>query len=52
MKCAKSGKKCGECESNPNCEIYSERYVLMKQLKKLSKVQDETNTILDAILNK
>ena len=50
LKCAYSEVKCKLCEKNPDCRIYSERYVLIKQLKKLRKLLEETQIILKAVL--
>jgi len=52
LKCAKSAKPCKECEDNPDCQVYSERYVLTKQLEKLRKVLEETQIILKAVLER
>ena len=52
LKCAKSAKPCKECEDNPDCQVYSERYVLTKQLEKLRKVLEETQAILKAVLER
>jgi len=52
MMCGLSEIECKECEQNPSCQIYSERYVLTKQAKKLLKVLRETETIAKAIVKK
>jgi hypothetical protein len=52
VKCKKSDKPCERCEDNPDCPIYSERYVLVKQLRKLRSNLEETQTILKAVLEK
>jgi len=52
MKCALSEVECQECEENPSCQIYSERYVLKDQLKKLRKTLGDSLTIIDSILKK
>jgi len=52
LKCGFSDKPCSRCERNPSCPIYSERYVLFKQLKRLNVVLDDSLTITKAILNK
>ena len=50
LRCAKSEKSCEECEQNPECKVYSERYVLREQLRKLKKLLEDTLTIVKAIL--
>jgi len=50
LKCALSEKPCHECELNPDCVMYGERYVLQEQLKRLSKSIGDTSTMIRAIL--
>lgn len=50
LKCGYSEVDCPKCEKNPDCKMYSERYVLRKDLKILRKRLQDTLTILNAIL--
>jgi hypothetical protein len=52
LKCARSQVACRECEWNPYCFMYSERYVLAKELKRLSNVLDDARIIIKTIMEK
>ena len=52
VKCALSDKRCQECERNPDCLMYTDRYVLVGQLKKLQKNLEDTEVIVKAILKR
>jgi len=50
LKCGYSEVECKVCERNPDCPIYTDWYVLQKQLKKFKKELEDTWTIVKAIL--
>ena len=52
MRCARPGKPCRECELNTECEIYNDRYVLMRELKKLRKNLEDALIVVKAVTGK
>jgi hypothetical protein len=52
LRCALSQIGCRECERNPDCAMYSERYVLVRGLRRLDDNLSDTRTIIKAILER
>ena len=54
MKCALSNTDCRKCPQSEGaqCEIFIERDIMFKDLKRLQKHLDNTLTIINAILEK
>lgn len=52
LKCGYSDVQCTRCIKNPMCPIYSERYVLTDQLRKLNKSLEDALTLTKAVLRR
>ena len=50
LKCSLSPVDCVICKENPKCPIYTDRYVLRKQLQKFKVELEDTLVIVKAIL--
>jgi hypothetical protein len=52
VKCQLSEVVCEHCEHYGDCQIYNERYVILKQMGSLEKKLEDTLTIVHNILGR